>query len=72
MRFLSAWQHADGSTKLRGLDGVRTVIDQLDGFEAAADAWDRSILPARIVDYDPSMLDLLCYSGEVGWARLTT
>ena len=70
MRFLSAWQHVDASTKLRGLDGVRTVIDQLDGFEAAADAWDRSILPARVVDYDPSMLDLLCYSGEIGWARL--
>ena len=71
MRFLFAWQHVEPSAQLTGLDGVRAVIEQLDGFELAADAWDRRILPARIKGYDPSMLDLLCYSGEAGWARLT-
>jgi ATP-dependent Lhr-like helicase len=45
MRFLFAWQHVDPSTQLTGLDGVRFVIDQLDGFELGADAWDRRILP---------------------------
>ncbi|MBY0495817.1 MAG: DEAD/DEAH box helicase [Cyanobacteria bacterium] len=72
MRFLLAWQHVDPSTQLTGLDGVRAVIDQLDGYELAADAWDRRILPARVKDYDPSMLDLLCYSGEAAWARVST
>jgi ATP-dependent helicase Lhr and Lhr-like helicase len=72
MRFLFAWQHVEPSTQLTGLDGVRAVIDQLDGFELAADAWDRRILPARVKDYDPSMLDLLCYSGEAAWARIST
>ena len=72
MRFLFAWQHVDPSTQLSGLDGVRMVIDQLDGFELAADAWDRRILPARVKDYDPSMLDLLCYSGEAAWARVSS
>ncbi|HUQ88004.1 MAG TPA: helicase-related protein [Vicinamibacterales bacterium] len=71
MRFLFAWQHLDPSTQVTGLDGVRLVIEQLDGFELAADAWDRRILPSRVKDYDPSMLDLLCYSGEAAWARLT-
>ena len=71
MRFLLAWQHVDPATQLSGLDGVRAVIEQLDGFELAADAWDRRILPARVKDYDPSMLDLLCYSGEAGWARVS-
>ncbi len=71
MRFLFAWQHVDPSAQLTGLDGVRAVIEQLDGFELAAEAWDRRILPSRIKDYDPSMLDLLCYSGEAAWARLT-
>ena len=71
MRFLLAWQHVDPSTQLSGLDGVRAVIDQLDGFELAADAWDRKVLPARVRDYDPSMLDLLCYSGEAAWARVS-
>ena len=71
MRFLFAWQHVEPSAQLTGLGGVRAVIDQLDGFELAADAWDRRILPARVKGYDPSMLDLLCYSGEAAWARLT-
>ena len=55
----------------RGLDGLRAVIAQLDGFELAADAWDKHVLPARVDGYDPSMLDLLCYSGEAAWARVT-
>jgi ATP-dependent Lhr-like helicase len=71
MRFLFEWQHLTPSSRLRGVDGVRAVINQLDGFELAADAWDRHVLPARVADYDPSMLDLLCYSGEAAWARLT-
>jgi len=71
MRFLFAWQHVDPSAQLTGLDGVRAVIGQLDGFELAADAWDRRILPSRVTGYDPSMLDLLCYSGEAAWARLS-
>ena len=30
------------------------------------------MLPARLDRYDPSMLDMLCLAGEVGWARLST
>jgi ATP-dependent Lhr-like helicase len=30
------------------------------------------VLPARLDSYDPSMLDLLCLTGQVGWARLST
>ena len=71
MRFLFEWQHVTSSSRLRGVDGVRAVIHQLDGFELAADAWDRHVLPARVAGYDPSTLDLLCYSGEAAWARLT-
>ena len=43
----------------------------LDGFELAAAAWERSVLPARVDGYDPAMLDLLCLGGEVGWARFS-
>ena len=43
----------------------------LDGFEAPAAAWERTILPARMDRYDPALLDLLCLTGEVGWARLS-
>jgi ATP-dependent Lhr-like helicase len=47
------------------------VIAQLDGYEIAADAWERAVLPARVEGYEPSMLDHLCLTGEVAWARLS-
>jgi ATP-dependent Lhr-like helicase len=72
MRFLFAWQHVTPSSRLTGIDGVHEVIRQLDGFEIAANAWERHILPLRIDRYEPSLLDALCFTGEVGWARLTT
>ena len=70
-RFLFEWQHLSASSRTTGIDGLRKVIAQLDGFELAADAWDAHVLPARVQGYDSSMLDLLCYSGEAAWARLT-
>ncbi|MEO8378552.1 MAG: DEAD/DEAH box helicase [Acidobacteriota bacterium] len=71
MRFLFAWQHVTPSTRLTGIDGLQAVIAQLDGFEIAAGAWERAVLPARICAYEPSLLDMLCLTGEVGWARLS-
>jgi ATP-dependent helicase Lhr and Lhr-like helicase len=70
-RFLFAWQHVAPSTKLTGVDGLRAIVEQLDGYELAADAWERSVLPARMDGYEASMLDLLCLTGDVGWARLS-
>jgi ATP-dependent Lhr-like helicase len=72
MRFLFAWQHVTPSSRLTGIDGVHEIIRQLDGFEIAANAWERHVLPLRIDRYEPSLLDALCFTGEVGWARLTT
>ncbi|HEX7422093.1 MAG TPA: helicase-related protein, partial [Thermoanaerobaculia bacterium] len=43
MRFLFAWQHV--TEKVRGVEGLRTLVTQLDGFEVAHNAWERSILP---------------------------
>jgi ATP-dependent Lhr-like helicase len=71
MRFLFEWQQVSPSSRASGVDGVRAAITRLDGFELAADAWDTHVLKARVRDYDPSMLDLLCYGGEAAWARLT-
>jgi ATP-dependent Lhr-like helicase len=71
MRFLFVWQHVHPSHRLAGPDGVRAIIDQLDGYELAAGAWERSILPARVEGYEAPMLDQLCLAGEVAWARLS-
>jgi ATP-dependent Lhr-like helicase len=69
MRFLLAWQHVDPSARLTGVDGLRSIVGMLDGFELAAAAWEREVLPARMDRYDKGMLDTLCLTGEVGWAR---
>ncbi|MGL4304740.1 MAG: ATP-dependent helicase, partial [Mycobacteriaceae bacterium] len=65
-KFLVSWQHLD--KKLRGIDGVATVIDQLAGVPIPASAWETLILPARVNDYTPAMLDELMSTGEVLWS----
>jgi len=71
MRFLFRWQHVEPSSRLTGPDGLREIIAALDGYELAAGAWERAVLPARLDRYDPAMLDMICLSGEAGWARLS-
>ena len=72
MRFLFAWQHVEPGEKLASIDGVREAISLLDGFEAAGSAWERVILPLRVEGYNAQVLDMLCFAGEVGWARLSS
>jgi ATP-dependent Lhr-like helicase len=71
MRFVLRWQHVAPGTELRGHGGVRIAVEQLQGFEAAAAAWEPEILRRRVADYQPSYLDRLCHDGEVTWLRLT-
>ncbi|HXU06891.1 MAG TPA: hypothetical protein VN903_38320, partial [Polyangia bacterium] len=70
LRFLFGWQHVRPGGQLHGQPGLARVIADLQGFEAAAGAWERAILPARVVGYDPAWLDGLCLSGGVSWGRL--
>ncbi|MFD1714787.1 ATP-dependent helicase [Amnibacterium flavum] len=65
-RFLPVWQQVGG--RLRGVDGVASVIDQLGGVPIPASAWESLILPARVRDYSPAMLDELSSTGEVLWS----
>lgn len=67
--FLIRWQHRHPETQVEGLDGLRDVLGQLQGAENYQIAWERDLLPGRVRDYDPSMLDRLCYSGEALWRR---
>jgi ATP-dependent Lhr-like helicase len=71
MRFLFRWQHVEASSRLTGLDGLREIVSSLDGYELAAGAWERHVLSARLDRYEPSMLDMLCLSGEAAWTRLS-
>jgi ATP-dependent Lhr-like helicase len=70
MRFLIDWQHLSPHTRLRGPDALAAVLAQLEGFEAAAGAWESHVLPARVADYDIAWLDALCGAGRIAWTRL--
>ncbi len=72
MRFLFDWQHVSAATRLSGPDALAATLAQLEGYEAAAGAWESELLPARIADYSIHWLDELCRAGRVGWARLRT
>jgi ATP-dependent Lhr-like helicase len=71
MRWLMRWQHVTRGTQVAGERGTLEVLQQLQGFEIPANAWERQVLARRIVDYDSKWLDQLCLTGAVGWGRLS-
>ena len=70
LRFLFSWQHVTADTRMAGPKALDAIVAQLEGFEAAAGAWESEILPTRIADYDGSWLDDRCLAGHIAWMRL--
>ncbi len=65
-RFLPVW-HGVGSAAY-GIDRLTEVVAQLQGASLPAAVVERDILPARMRDYHPGLLDQLLSMGEVVWA----
>jgi ATP-dependent Lhr-like helicase len=72
MRWLLRWQHLAPGTQTTGERGTLEVLEQLQGFEVPANAWESQVLARRVRKYDPKILDQLCLTGAVGWGRLST
>jgi ATP-dependent Lhr-like helicase len=70
MRFLLRWQHVTPDTRREGSRGVLAVVEQLQGFELAAGAWEKAIFPARVTGYRREWLDEACLDGGIAWGRL--
>ncbi len=64
--FLPRWHQIGGNA--RGIDALAASLEQLQGIAVPASAWERLVLPARIADYAPPLLDELCAGGDVLWA----
>jgi ATP-dependent helicase Lhr and Lhr-like helicase len=64
-RFLAEWQGVGSGA--RGVDAVLGAIEQLSGYPIPASAVESMILPARIANYTPAMLDELTAAGEIYW-----
>jgi ATP-dependent Lhr-like helicase len=71
VRFLLRWQHMVPGTRGEGRLGVLSVIEQLQGYELAAGAWENSVLATRVEGYRREWLDEVCLSGQVIWGRLS-
>lgn len=74
-RFLSSWQHlvprrADGRrarSDWHGRDGLLSVVDQLTGVSLPASAWESQVLPARLPEVTPALVDAAFAAGELVW-----
>ena len=70
MRFAFEWQRVAPGSQASGPDALLAVLGQLEGYQAAAGAWESELLPARIADYDIRWLDELSMTGRIAWTRL--
>ncbi len=70
LHFLAGHHGLLGDHDRDGPEAIRSVLQQLQGFELAAGAWERLILAPRIKKYDPQWLDELFLGGELMWGRL--
>ncbi len=70
LRFLFEWQRVSPAHRVKGPEALAGMLAQLEGFEAPAAAWESSLLPLRVADYQPSWLDDLCLAGRTTWQRL--
>ncbi|MCA9821932.1 MAG: DEAD/DEAH box helicase, partial [Dehalococcoidia bacterium] len=64
-RFLAAWQGIPGHGG--GIERLRAAIRQIEGLPIPASVLETDVLPARVPDYQPRMLDELGAAGEIGW-----
>ncbi len=70
MRFLFRWQRVWPGERVAGHEALAAVLEQLDGYELPAAAWEPDVLTARCEEYEPEDLDALCLTGRVQWGRL--
>ncbi|HSY15621.1 MAG TPA: DEAD/DEAH box helicase, partial [Jatrophihabitantaceae bacterium] len=72
-RFIPRWQGVTGRSNggrdsPRGPAALLRAVEQLAGAPMPASAVESLILPARVADYAPAMLDELTLAGDVLWA----
>ena len=71
LRYLMQWFRLGSESIGEGPDTLGAVLEQLEGYEAAASTWETEILPARIFGYTPELLDHISASGSIVWTRMS-
>ncbi|WP_276316619.1 DEAD/DEAH box helicase [Halomonas flagellata] len=70
LRFLLDWHGL--TDRPQGAEALAGAVERLEGFPVAAGAWEPDVLPARVADYAPHLLDQLLASGRFVWLRLVS
>jgi len=68
-RFLFGWHGLDEPPE--GPEALAAALEQLEGFPLPASSWEADVLPLRVAEYAPQLLDQLLASGRFTWLRLT-
>jgi ATP-dependent Lhr-like helicase len=66
-RLILAWQGVAREAVLPGAEGLQRAVDGLQGAAIPASVLESQVLPARVPDYRPEMLDEVTSSGAVVW-----
>jgi ATP-dependent Lhr-like helicase len=66
-RFLPVWQQV-GPASASGRDALLQAVEQLQGAVLPASSLEQLVLPVRVLDYNPALLDALTSAGELLWA----
>jgi ATP-dependent Lhr-like helicase len=72
LSFLFHWHGLASDTtdeRREGEAGLLIALRQLEGCAAPIAAWEDDLLPSRIKQYQPYMLDKLCAAGRIAWSR---
>ncbi len=65
--FLLRWQYRHPSTRRDNAEGLPEVLERLAGLPLPAALWQRTVLPSRVLGYQPHRLDELIAAGEWTW-----
>lgn len=65
--YLLRWQGAHPDERRAGPDALGDVLECLQGLPLAAAAWEQTVLPSRVTDYQPRWLDEWLAGGSGAW-----
>ncbi|MGB0721333.1 MAG: DEAD/DEAH box helicase [Gammaproteobacteria bacterium] len=71
MRHLLLWQSLTRTPKPEGPESLYSTLEQMQGYEAPANAWENALLMERVGKFKSADLDHLCRMGRILWCRLT-
>jgi ATP-dependent Lhr-like helicase len=62
--FLLRWQHVHPQARVGTSAGLTEVLDRLEGISLPPDLWQRTVLPSRVLAYQPRWLEEQVSGGE--------